>query len=358
MAKRLVRAKRRSATRRSRTGYPRDAELPDRLRPVLAVIYLIFNEGYTATEGDELIRADLCAEAIRLARMLAELMPDEPEVLGLLALLLLTESRRAARTAPRRHDRAAPRPGPRPMGPRPRSPRVRRSCGAACDATGPGRTRSRPRSTRCTATPRPRPTPTGARSCSSTTSCSRSHRARSSQLNRAVALAELDGPEPALAIVDALDLDYVPPVPRTARRAACRTRPLRRSRWTRTTTRSRSPATPPNARSSNGSAARSLASAAWLAPAPAPRRTTSYRGDSADPVRGRGRRLRVVQAARLQRQASATDARREIVTDALEQANALVELRLPRFREPAPVGRGRRALLGERRQCRRGSRRA
>ena len=67
---------------------------------MLAVIYLVFNEGYTATEGDELVRADLCAEAIRLARLLAELMPDEPEALGLLALLLLTESRRAARTAP------------------------------------------------------------------------------------------------------------------------------------------------------------------------------------------------------------------------------------------------------------------
>jgi RNA polymerase sigma-70 factor (ECF subfamily) len=66
----------------------------------LAVIYLVFNEGYTATEGDELIRADLCTEAIRLARLLAELMPDEPEVLGLLALLVLTESRRIARTAP------------------------------------------------------------------------------------------------------------------------------------------------------------------------------------------------------------------------------------------------------------------
>jgi RNA polymerase sigma-70 factor (ECF subfamily) len=67
---------------------------------VLAVVYLIFNEGYTASSGDQLARADLCAEAIRLGRLLAQLMPDEPEVTGLLALMLLTESRRAARTAP------------------------------------------------------------------------------------------------------------------------------------------------------------------------------------------------------------------------------------------------------------------
>jgi RNA polymerase sigma-70 factor (ECF subfamily) len=65
---------------------------------VLAVIYLIFNEGYTASSGDQLTRSDLCREAIRLGRLLAELMPDEPEVVGLLGLMLLTESRRAART--------------------------------------------------------------------------------------------------------------------------------------------------------------------------------------------------------------------------------------------------------------------
>ncbi len=67
---------------------------------MLAVLYLIFNEGYAASAGDELVRADLCAEAIRLTRELAGLMPDEPEVAGLLALLLLTESRRSARTGP------------------------------------------------------------------------------------------------------------------------------------------------------------------------------------------------------------------------------------------------------------------
>jgi len=100
MAARITRAKKKIAAAKIPYRVPGDAELPDRLRPVLAVVYLIFNEGYSTTSGDGLVRADLCAEAVRLARLLAELMPDEPEVLGLLALLLLSESRRAARTAP------------------------------------------------------------------------------------------------------------------------------------------------------------------------------------------------------------------------------------------------------------------
>ena len=101
MAARITRAKKKIAAARIPYRVPGDAELPDRLKPVLAVLYLVFNEGYTASAGEELTRPDLSAEAIRLARLLAELMPDEPEVIGLLALLLLTESRRAARTAPR-----------------------------------------------------------------------------------------------------------------------------------------------------------------------------------------------------------------------------------------------------------------
>jgi RNA polymerase sigma-70 factor (ECF subfamily) len=98
LAQRIVRAKAKIRDARIPYQVPTPAELPARLDAVLRVIYLVFNEGYDASSGEQLTRADLCAEAIRLGRLLAELLP-EPDVLGLLALMLLHESRREARTS-------------------------------------------------------------------------------------------------------------------------------------------------------------------------------------------------------------------------------------------------------------------
>src|SRR4029453_8679509 len=100
MGKRIVRAKRKIADARIPYRVPAEDELLERLRGVLRVVYLIFNEGYAATEGDRLVRGELCDEAIRLGELLSRLISDDAEVWGLLSLMLLHDARRAARVAP------------------------------------------------------------------------------------------------------------------------------------------------------------------------------------------------------------------------------------------------------------------
>jgi RNA polymerase sigma-70 factor (ECF subfamily) len=100
MAQRITRAKAKIKGAGIPYRVPTGAELPDRLSAVLAVVYLVFNEGYAATSGDQLARDDLCGEAVHLGQVLCDMMPDEPEVMGLLALMLLVSSRRQARTRP------------------------------------------------------------------------------------------------------------------------------------------------------------------------------------------------------------------------------------------------------------------
>jgi RNA polymerase sigma-70 factor (ECF subfamily) len=206
MAQRLVRAKGKIRDAGIPLRVPREADLPDRLRSVLAVIYLVFNEAHTASAGDRLTREDLGAEAIRLGRLLAELMPDEPEVMGLLALMLLLESRRAARTTAdgelvllADQDRSAWHPGLIAEG-----QAIVRRC-LRRGQPGPYQLQAAINAVHSSATGTAdtdwaqivhlydqllsiAPSPVVA-------------------LNRAVAIAEVDSPETALALVDGLDLD-------------------------------------------------------------------------------------------------------------------------------------------------------
>ena len=220
MAQRLVRAKRKIRTAGIPFRVPPDHLLPERTAAALATLYLIFNAGYGPPVRDE-----LCDEAVRLGKLLAVLMPDEPEALGLAALMLLHDAPRAARgtatssccsriRTARCWDRPRIDEGRAPA--RPRAAR----CG------GRARTSSRRRSPRSTSRTRP----TGRRSPRSTASCSRASPSPVVELNRAVAVAMADGPEAGLALLDAIELPALPPAPRRARRPPAPARPGRGGR--------------------------------------------------------------------------------------------------------------------------------
>ena len=210
MAQRITRAKKKISVAKIPYRVPSAADLGERVNGVLAVIYLVFNEGYLSSSADASpIRDELTDEAIRLARILRALLPDVPEVTGLLALMLLTDARRSVRVADGElvplheqdrggWDRELIAEGHELV----------RECLELRhrEGHGPASTSCSPRSTPCTPTPRPPPTPTGPRSPRSTHSCTPLIPSPIVALNRAVAVAELDGPEVALAEVDRLDL--------------------------------------------------------------------------------------------------------------------------------------------------------
>jgi len=169
MAKRLTRSKQKIKANRIPYRVPADAELPNRLRGVLATLYLVFNEGYLSSSEETAIRADLCAEAIRLARILASLMPDEPEVQSLLALMLLTDARVPPASPAECSCHCRTRTAR--YGTTSSSTTATPSSGPACAATVRASTSSSPQSTPCTRMRLPPPRRTGARWCSSMTSC-------------------------------------------------------------------------------------------------------------------------------------------------------------------------------------------
>ena len=182
---------------------PSPAELPERLDAVLQVIYLVFNEGYSASSGESLTRPDLSGEAIRLGRLLVELLP-EPEAVGLLALMLLQESRRVARTS--RDGRPDPAGRPGPLALEPGADRGREGAGrtgAVVAAVRPVHASGGDRGGACRGDPRRRDG-LGSDRGAATTLLLQAQPSPVVELNRAVAVAMRDGPEAGLALIDAI----------------------------------------------------------------------------------------------------------------------------------------------------------
>jgi RNA polymerase sigma-70 factor (ECF subfamily) len=206
MAQRLVRAKHKIRNAGIPYRVPDAHLLPERTAAVLAVIYLLFNEGYAATSGDALVRVDLCAEAIRLGRVLTDLMPDEPEVTGLLVLMLLHDARRAGRVDPN-GDLVPLEDQDRRLWDRDAIDAAATMLDAAVRRGEPGPYQVQAAIAACHATA---PTAAATDWVEIAALYGELTRMTSSPvvaLNRAVAIAMADGPDAGLRIVDALDAD-------------------------------------------------------------------------------------------------------------------------------------------------------